>query len=67
MKEVSRVLQESFLGASRKLQGCFKKVSRVVQEGCLTGVLSGFEGCLEVFGYLRERFQRCFKNVSRKF
>ena len=42
--EVSRMFHASFM--DRKFQGCFKKVSRVLQ-GCFEGVLRKFQGCFK--------------------
>ena len=50
-KEVYRVYQERFYGASRKFQECFN------------GVLCGFQGWLKE---VCRAFQRSFKGVSRK-
>ena len=43
---VSRMIQESFMGVSRKFQGCFKEVSRMFQES-FEGVSSKFKGCFK--------------------
>ena len=49
-KEVSRVFQDSFWDASRKIEGCFN------------GVLSGFQGFKKFMGVLKV-FHECFKEV----
>ena len=45
-RKVSRLIQESFMGVSRKFQGCFKEVSRKFQES-FEGVSSKFKGCFK--------------------
>ena len=50
-EEVSRVFQESFKCDSRKLQGCFKDLSRI--QDSLKDV--------------SRKFKDCFKEVSRMF
>ena len=59
-KEVSRVFQESFKCISKRFQGCFKKVSRV-----FNGVFARFQGCTSM--HVLGKFQRCLKDVLRKF
>ena len=56
-KEVSRMFQERFYGASRKFQGCLKKVLR--------GFQWSFKWVTSSMGVLG-KFLRCFKNVSRE-
>ena len=46
------------------LQGSFKGISRTI-EGCFNGVLSGFQGCLKVVQWVFE--ERYSIDVSRKF
>ena len=56
-----------------KLNGCLREVSKVLQE-CFQGILRVFkEDCGVSFKVSKgsskgvsRRFQRCFKNVSRK-
>ena len=61
-KEVSNVFQESFKGFSRKIEWCFKGVSRYFK-----GVSRKIKG----FSKKPLKFKRCFKkisnNVSRVF
>ena len=58
-KEVPCVFQENFKGVSRELQGCFKKVLRV-----LNGVLRGVQECFKAVHWV---FKGSLKGVSGMF
>ena len=57
------VFQESYMGVSRRMVGCFKEI--------LSGVQKEFEisskGVLKVFKEVSRHFQGCVKEVSRVF
>ena len=44
----ARKLQGSYMGVSRKFQGCFKEFSRMFQES-FKGVSRKFQGCFKEF------------------
>ena len=62
------------LDVPRKFQGCFKKVSRLLQES-FKGVSRKFNGCFKELSRMFQEsvkdvsrvFHRSFKGVSRKF
>ena len=70
MFEVSRILQGNFKDVSGKIQGYFKKGSRVFQLR-LNGVLSIFKGVSRVFVRslkgVSGKFKWCYNAVSRGF
>ena len=53
------MVEGSSKGVSRELQGCFKKVSRVLNE-----VLCGVQGCFKAVHWV---FKGSLKGVSRMF
>ena len=72
------VFQESLKGVSRKFQGCFKEVLRVLTESevkrCFKGVSRKFQGgsknflgCFKKVSRIFQEFQGPFKKISRVF
>ena len=58
--------QEDFTDVLRNFCGCFKDVSRVIQESCRV-VSRVFQGYSQKVKWFLKDFQRCFKKVSRVF